>query len=224
MILTAESRLPYHGRVARSFLAAILVWLGFSGVVGWAQCRTVLQPVRTVATTVEADTQPVFQKLGLRPERAKNHPAADSIVGGDDHLIVPGKRVGAFEIGTGVESVRSRLRLSTPTRAIDPAYEFLLPLGYRPERDFRENRERGLRFAFTVQDRKLNEIFVRNRVDHTEDQLRVGTSENVLVGKGTWTVRKSAKGRQFYLGEGITFVVEKDEITEIVVLKKSLSR
>jgi hypothetical protein len=180
--------------------------------------------MKAVVSVVERDTDPVFRKLGLAGTLS-GLAAAEPVVAADvDRVIVPGRRVGSYEINATMESLASRLRLTGAQRESDPAYEFLLPLGYIPERFFRENRESGLRFAFDVADRRLTEIFVRTPAYHTESRISVGSPESILSQRGKWSVRSASKGRKYYVGDGVTVIVEKGVVVEIVVVRGSLPR
>lgn len=202
----------------RTPLSIALAAMAASGSAG-AQCEAFVSPMRPVVLQLEADTAGIFT-----PPGGTGGPGGESIAAptrqGEDRLIVPGGRVGAFELGATADAVRARGRIGELRTFSEPRYAHLLPAGYIPERLVAESPDGAVRFAFALADGRLSEILVRGGDYRTAEGIGVGSGQEELWRVGDLREKKSPKGASYFQGDGITFVAENGRITEIAVIRR----
>lgn len=222
-----DSGHPYDAFVARHFLVflgcSLALWGLSTGVL--AECELLPGPVPEAMRQLKFDLREVFERLGVSsnfltpgsPE-AETAPPLD-----EDRLIVPGRRAGSYEIDTTLAALSARVKLQAPLMKSDGRYVDLLPLGYIPERKFRESPKKDFLFAFDSES-KLREIFIRTDLLRTSEGIGLGSSEGLVRKLSNIRIR-IGKDRSIYaMAEGITFVLKGKRVSEIVVRKESTAR
>jgi hypothetical protein len=174
---------------------------------------------------IKKDTDSVFSRLPHSevPAGATGvtwGTAASQARTSEENLIVAGTRAGQFEIGSSWAQLQAKIPVPARKRRTEDRYAFILPLGYVPERDFSDASAIRLGFAFSTGDGSLQEIFVRNPDYRTSEGVRVGSPASSL-GRVSGLKRVRAKETEYVQGNGITFVVGKGTITEIVVVRSA---
>jgi hypothetical protein len=188
-------------------------------------CQPVSNPATAARDALKQDTDRIFSRLP--------HPETPVGAGGvtwgtaasqertnEENLIVAGTRAGQFEIGSSWAQFQAKISVPARNRRTEDRYAFILPLGYVPERDFSDASAIRLGFAFSTGDGSLQEIFVRNQDYRTSEGIRVGSPASSLS-RVSGLKRVHAKGTEYVQGNGITFVVDKGSITEIVVIRSA---
>lgn len=222
-----NSRHPYDEFVERRTLACLAYALALwsYSTAGLAECELLPGPVPEAMRQLKFDLKEVFERLGVSSDfltpgssGAEVSPPLD-----EDRLIVPGRRAGPYEIDSTLAALSARVKLQTPLMKTDSRYVDLLPLGYIPERKFRESAKKDFLFAFDS-DGRLREIFVRTDSLKTSEGIGLGSSEG-LVRKLPDVQIRVGKDRLIYaMAKGITFVLKGKTVTEIVVRKESTLR
>ena len=199
------------GRSAILFLLSIIV---SSAANANSQCTVERNPLSPVISQVQSDSVFELFKAELSSMGGTTPTEIEK-----DYLILPGKRVGQFSLGTSVKDVQALTPLLDQGTRKDPNYSSILPLGYVPERNFRSEEKTSLRFAFSTQNEFMREVFVTDEKYHTPDGVRIGTSKSALIRRKKLKGEYGADGRIYFREPGITYIVKRDSIVEIVVIQ-----
>jgi hypothetical protein len=189
----------------------------FAGV-AQAQCPHSMPAIQSQMNQLQTETRTIFRKLSSGVPSTPV-PIVAAELPKPDLRIVPGTRAGDFDVGSTFKSIGTKLRLSQVKTRSEARYEFILPLGYVPERSFSESFAEKLTFAAATADGAVLEIFVRNPKYTTENGVAVGSPVSAIEREGKVTSKKVGE-LTYYQGDGITFIADRREVKEIVVIRK----
>ncbi|MCB0308151.1 MAG: hypothetical protein KDD48_02175 [Bdellovibrionales bacterium] len=133
------------------------------------------------------------------------------------NLIIPGKRVGQFYLESSKAEINGHAKLKILESKVNRDYEFLLPVGYIPERIFAEYAKEKIIFAFSTTDQNLKEIRVQSVEYQTSKGLKIGSTYDTVKKLFPNGKEKRHLKTLFYINSGITFVIKKDIVSEIVI-------
>lgn len=189
------------------FCHLAIVAFVFSTQPCWSQCET---PQQNMAAPVQKDLDRIFKTVLQQNQALEAFQSNES-------MIEPGSRVGNYHLGTSKEEIESSAQLKKFETKSNPEYEYFLPIGYIPKRIFSEHPKQKITFAFFTNDQTLKEIFVRDGEYRTTSGLKIGVSllsvKNIIQG-----TQRTIKGKTYLVADGITFVFEKDVLTEMIVM------
>ena len=218
LILVAAA--PRYDRVVKTsaFLAGIL---GITGFVSPAQsqCDAVPVPAKSLSRDLGRDIAPVFERIKPSKSSGTESVRDRSLKLEEEFLIVPAKRVGTFEIGATYSKVKTLVNMSGLKDTADERYIDVLPLGYIPQRRTAQASKQKLSFAFSASDSTLSEVWVKDNRYATSEGIRVGSPASALDRVPNLIKKNGRDGSEYLQGGGITFVVTRGVVSEIVILR-----
>lgn|GEM_PF-1463060 len=150
----------------------------------------------------------------LTPPPAAQSPASAPVkeIKGDDHLLVPGKRVGVIELGADIKTVESRIGNGE----------------IAPRKDFQIYHFVQYSIDVSVQKDTIIMILVTNRKYRTQEGFCVGGSISPVIrqyGKDyEYEDIKGSNGEYLiqYWEKGISFSVKRERITRIKIFNSRI--
>lgn len=173
----------------------------------FGQCKS---PQQEAIEVTQRDLARIFQYVLQQTQALESFQS-------NEKIVVPGERAGNFYLGISRAELEASAALKKFETKSEPEYEYFLPVGYVPERTFSPHPTQKIKFAFAPGDQTLREVFVRNPEYQTSSGIRLGSTLESVKKLMDGTAREG-KGKTYWVCEGITFVFEKNALTEMIVL------